>query len=59
MRLRNRKNKNQKIYLADRFKLLVAYTNWSRIFDCHLTGIFESFQDLSEIPAFTLIKINA
>ena len=42
----------QKLYLIDLFKLFVACTSWkilthhwNHIFDCHLTGIWESSQD--------------
>ena len=60
-------NKNQKLCLTGLFKLFVARSSWrilkhrlNNIFHCHLLRIFESFQDTSKIPTFTLlIKTNA
>ena len=44
------------------FKLFVACSSWrilkhrlNHIFHCHLLRIFESFQDTSKIPTFTLL----
>ena len=60
-------NKNQKSCLIDLLKLFVACLSWrilkhrlKHISDCHLLRTFESFQDTSETPTFTLlIKTNA
>ena len=60
-------NKSQKSCLTDLSKLFVACSSWrilkhrlTHIFDCHPLRIFESFQDTSKIPTFTLlIKTNA
>ena len=60
-------NKSQKSYLTGLFKLFASYSSWrilkyrlKHISDCHLLRIFESFQDTSKIPTFTLlIKTNA
>ena len=67
MKSTSNKNKSQKSCLAGFLKLFVACSSWrilkhrlSHIFDCHLLRIFESFQDTSKIPTFTLlIKTNA
>ena len=67
MKSTSNKNKSQKSCLAGLFKLFVACSSWrilkhrlNHIFDCHLLRIFESFQNTSKIPTFTLlIKTNA
>ena len=58
-------NSNQKLYLIDLLKLFVTFTScripehcFKRIFDCHLTRIFELFQGTIYKPIFTLIKTN-
>ena len=60
-------NKSQKLCLTRLSKLFVACSSWrilkhrlNHIFHYHLLRMFESFQDTSKIPTFTLlIKNNA
>ena len=51
-------------FLTDLCKLFVAYTSWriprcylNHIFDCHLTGIFESIQETIQPMRNFILKI--